>query len=102
MTTKYEWNNLNSYILSKQIRNLFHFKFQLEKYNDNTFSDETQFFGLENTKIIKFKVSVYMENNIYDDILHERKLINKKYLQILGNYNNWYNFLQSPLKVFVE
>ena len=100
MTTKYEWNNLNSYILSKQIRNLFHFKFQLEKYNDNTFSDETQFFGLENTKIIKFKVSVYMENNIYDDILHERKLINKKYLQILGNYDNWYKFLQSPLKVF--
>ena len=76
-----------SYILSKQIRNLFHFKFQLEKYNDNTFSNETQFFGLENTKIIKFKVSVYMENNIYDDILHERQLINKKYLQILGNYN---------------
>ena len=100
MTTKYEWNNLNSYILSKQIRNLFHFKFQLEKYNDNTFPDETQSFGLENTKIIKFKVSVYMENNIYDDILHERQLINKKYLQILGNYNNWYKFLQSPLKVF--
>tara|TARA_B100000902_G_scaffold356783_2_gene370720 strand:+ start:936 stop:5474 length:4539 start_codon:yes stop_codon:yes gene_type:complete len=100
MVAKHKWNTLNSYILSKQIRKHFHFKFNIETYNENSFNNITQMFHKENIKIIKFNVSVYMENDIYDDIIHERKLINKRYLQILGYHEDYYNFLKSPLKIF--